>query len=89
MYIVPSRERGGKMTLTNAVIERLNNLIAEKGINQYKIYKDGGVARSTISQLLSGKRERIELQTLYEIISTMGITLQEFFSDPLFDEITD
>jgi predicted transcriptional regulator len=77
------------MTLLDAVRTRLANLIAEKGIKQYTLYKEGGIPRSTISQVLSGKKNKIELHTIYEMTATMGVTLKEFFDDPLFDDISD
>ena len=77
------------MTLLDAVRTRLAALIEEKGIKQYTLYKEGGIPRSTISQVLSGKKKKIELHTIYKMTSTMGVTLKEFFDDPIFDEVTD
>ena len=48
------------MTLLDAVRTRLAALIEEKGIKQYTLYKEGGIPRSTISQVLSGKKKKIE-----------------------------
>ena len=49
------------MTLLDAVRTRLAELIEEKGIKQYTLHKEGGIPRSTISQVLSGKKKKIEL----------------------------
>ena len=77
------------MKLTDAVRFRLRNIIEERGLTQYQIHKEGGIAKSTISQMLSGKKERIEIHTLYEITATIGITLKDFFDDPMFNDIED
>lgn len=77
------------MTLLDAVRTRLAELIEEKGIKQYTLHKEGGIPRSTISQVLSGKKKKIELHTIYEMTATMGVTLKEFFDDPIFDDISD
>ncbi len=60
-----------------------------KNFKQYDFYTKGGIAKSTVSQVLNGTRERIALKTIYEMLSTMGISLKEFFDDPIFDEISD
>ena len=77
------------MKLTDAVRFRLRNIIEERGLTQYQIHKEGGIAKSTISQMLSGKKERIEIHTLYEITATIGISLKDFFDDPMFNDIED
>ena len=77
------------MTLTEAVTKRLKDLMETRGFSLYKLHKEGGIAKSTLSQVLNGTRKRVELLTLYEILDTMGVTLGEFFSDPLFELVTD
>lgn len=77
------------MTLMEAVSDRLKRLQKEKGFTSYKIQKEGGVPRSTVGKLVSMKFKTVELDTLYQIVSTMGITIREFFDDPIFDNVTD
>lgn len=72
-----------------AVSDRLKRLQAEKGFTSYKIQKEGGVPRSTVGKLVSMKFKTVELDTLYQIVSTMGMTIREFFDDPIFDNVTD
>ena len=77
------------MTLMEAVSDRLKRLQKEKGFTSYKIQKEGGVPRSTVGKLVSMKFKTVELDTLYQIVSTMGISIREFFDDPIFDNVTD
>lgn len=77
------------MTLMEAVSDRLKRLQAEKGFTSYKIQKEGGVPRSTVGKLVSMKFKTVELDTLYQIVSTMGLTIREFFDDPIFDNVID
>ena len=72
-----------------AVSDRLKKLQKEKGFTSYKIQKEGGVPRSTVGKLVSMKFKTVELDTIYQIVSTMGITIREFFDDPIFDNVTD
>ena len=77
------------MTLAEAIKKRIWDLMKEKNFSQYDFYTKGGIAKSTASQVLNGTRERIAIKTVYEMISTMGVSLKEFFDDPIFDEVSD
>ncbi len=35
------------------------------------------------------KVKTVKVDTLYQIADTLGISLKEFFDDPLFDDISD
>ena len=77
------------MTLSEAVGKRVENLLVERKMTQYQLYKNGGIPRSTISVTVDGKYKTVKLDTIYQIVATLGITLKEFFDDPLFDEVED
>lgn len=77
------------MSLAEAIKIRIFALMKKKGFSQYDFYTKGGIAKSTVSQVLNGTRERVAVKTIYEMISTMGVSLKEFFDDPLFDDISD
>lgn len=77
------------MSLAEAIKIRIFALMKKKGFSQYDFYTKGGIAKSTVSQVLNGTKERVAVKTIYEMISTMGVSLKEFFDDPIFDDITD
>lgn len=77
------------MTIIEAVSRRMYDVMEEKGYTPYKMYKEGGVPKATISQVLNGTRKNVKITTIQEMASTMGMTLDEFFNDPIFKEITD
>ena len=77
------------MTLYDAVLQRLKQIMAEKNASLYTLNKEGGIPKSTLSQVLNKKQKKIKLDLLYDILSTMGVTLKEFFDDPIFEEVTD
>ena len=77
------------MKLYDAVLQRLKQIMAEKNASLYSLNKEGGIPKSTLSQVLNKKQSKIKLDLLYDILSTMGVTLQEFFTDPIFEEVTD
>ncbi len=73
------------MKLVEAIALRVKNILEDRGINQYYLHKNGGIPRSTISELINLKKKNVSIDTIYQICSTLEITLVEFFDDELFD----
>jgi transcriptional regulator with XRE-family HTH domain len=82
-------EEGMKMKLTEAIAQRVKFLLEDRGFSQYALFKLGGVPRSTVSDVVNNKKKRVSTETVYQICATLNITLQEFFNDPMFDNIDD
>ena len=55
------------MNLTEAVAKRVKEILKEKGMTQYALFKKTGVPQSTISTLLTGNVQTIKLCTIHEI----------------------
>ncbi len=77
------------MKLSEAVGKRVEKLLNERNMTQYKLSKEGGIPRSTISVTVDGKYNTVKLDTVYQIAATLGISLKDFFDDPLFDDVED
>lgn len=77
------------MKLVQAIGKRTETLLKERGIKAYSLYKNGGVPRSTVSDVLLVKKKRVSTDTVYQICATLGISLREFFNDPMFDDLED
>ncbi len=77
------------MKLVEAIGIRVSALLNEKEFTLYKLQKEGGVPRSTVSDIILVKKKRVSTDTVYQICATLGITLKEFFDDPVFNEVTD
>ncbi len=77
------------MTLTEAVGIRTQTLLEEKGWKQYDLFKEGGIPRATVSCVVRAKKGTIKIDTVYQIAVTLGKTLEEFFADPIFEQVTD
>lgn len=77
------------MSLAEAINTRMIALMKEKNFSQYDFYTKGGIAKATASQVLNGTRPRVAVKTLYEMCAAMGVTLKQFFDDPIFAEVTD
>lgn len=77
------------MKLIDAIIYRLHAIMEERGITPYYFYKEGGIAKSTISQVFNGKQQNISMKLLYDFVSTLNMSLKDFFDDSIFDNLLD
>lgn len=53
----------------------------------WTLYKKTGIPMPTLSAFMTGKRELLSLKTLLHICEGFNISLSEFFSDTLFDDV--
>ena len=77
------------MNLSKAISIRVKNLLKDKNMSQYELYKKGGIPSSTISDVVNNKKKRVSSVTVYQICSTLGLTLQEFYADKIFLDLDD
>ena len=55
------------MKLHEAISKRVKNLLNKKGMNQYALFKNGGISRSTISTLISSNIKNVSSDLIYQI----------------------
>lgn len=75
------------MQLSNAIRKRIKNLLEQNNMNLWDLYKRTGIPMSTLSTCMSGKRSLLTLKTLLHICEGFNISLAEFFSDSLFNDV--
>lgn len=75
------------MTLTDAVRQRIKNLLKENNMNLWSLYKATEVSASTLTYFVNQKRGLITLKTLLHICEGFNIELKDFFDDPLFKDV--
>lgn len=63
---------------------RLYELLSEKKMTLYKLYKNSGLDRDNVYNLVRGKNADVKLSTLEAICETIGISLEEFFRSKYF-----
>lgn len=73
------------MQLNEAVAERIKELCKENSLTQYQLYLKSGVPQSTLSTIMKCMYPSMKLRIIYEICEGLEISLEEFFSSPLFD----
>ncbi len=71
-----------------AVAQRTKELLNEIGKKPYYLYKEGGIPRSTISNVLNCNINKVSGELIYQISSVLQIKLKDFYDSPLFDEIS-
>ena len=74
------------MQLNEAIKLRLENLMKEKNISsKYEISCDAGLNPSLLTDFFRSRTLYPRIDILYLVCEAMGITLEEFFKDPMFN----
>ncbi len=74
------------MKLNEAVSKRLEELLAQRGMTKYRLFKQTGVPKSTIKGVINCVNPSVTLRIIHEMCQGFDISLTEFFDSPLFDE---
>lgn len=74
------------MQLNEAVSQRLAELLEQNKMTQYQLFIRSGVPKSTIGNVVNCAYDSVKLRVLHELCQGLGISLNEFFQSPLFDE---
>ena len=75
-----------KMQLNEAVRDRILELLQERNMTQYELFKRTGVSRATISGVVNCLYPSVKLRIVHEMCQGFGIGISEFFNSPLFNE---
>lgn len=74
------------MKLNEAVSQRLQELLRQKQMTQYKLFMKSGVPKSTIGNVINCSYDSVKLRIIHEMCQGLEISVSEFFASPLFDE---
>lgn len=74
------------MQLNTVVSKRLSDLLSERHMTQYQLYRKSGVPKSTIGNMINCSYDSAKLRIIYELCQGLGLDLCEFFESPLFEE---
>ena len=75
------------MTIGNAVRKRITDLCNENAITINKLSTISGITQSTLNNIISGRNNSATVSTIQKICDGLGITITEFFTSDLFDNI--
>lgn len=73
------------MNFNEAVATRLEEIMKEQNVTQYRLSALSGVAQSTIHYIRTGKTKSINLVAIYEMMDGLGLEIKDFFASSLFD----
>ena len=72
------------MSLAEAIALRVEQLLKENNLTQYKLSKLSGVSQTTISEIRSKKNKAPNLYVIYELAQGFNFSLFEFFNCDYF-----
>ncbi len=75
------------MSVKDAVAERFDSLCKERGIRLNELANVSGVTPSTVYSMMDRRRRDISVITVKKLCDGLEMTLGEFFSTPVFDEL--
>lgn len=75
------------MQLAEATRKRILNLLKQNNMKPYELSKAAGIALPTLSDFMKNDTKNLRMDTVLHICEGFNITLVEFFSDSLFDDV--
>ena len=72
--------------VSKAVGKRILDLCNENGYSVNHLSELSGITQSTVSDIVTGKSKNIGVITITKLCEGLCITLEEFFTDPLFEK---
>ncbi|MBO5247839.1 MAG: helix-turn-helix transcriptional regulator [Clostridia bacterium] len=75
------------MNIGEAVKMRILKLCQERSITVNKLSTISGITQSTLSNIIGGRNNSTTVSTVKKICDGLGISVVEFFSDSLFEEL--
>lgn len=75
------------MTVKEATVCRFQEIMAQRGIRPNELANLSGVTPSTVYSMLDEKRKELSINTIKKLCDGLEITLGEFFSAEVFDNL--
>lgn len=73
------------MTISQAVAQRIKELLQNKKLTQYKLAQKACLSHDTIKSIMKGKAKGVNLKTIISIADGFDISAKEFLDSELFD----
>lgn len=75
------------MDISEAVVLRLNELCAQRGITINRLAILSAVTQSTVSDFMRGSTKNIGIVTLKKLVDGLDLTITEFFDTDVFRQL--
>ena len=75
------------MTVKEAVVARFEQIMKDRNMRANELAVRAGVTPSTVYSMLDGRRTELSINVIKKLCDGLDMTLGEFFSVSLFDEL--
>ena len=75
------------MTVKEAVVARFLEILSQRNMRPNELATRSGVTPSTVYSMLDARRREVSINLVKKLCDGLDMTLSEFFSVPLFDEL--
>jgi len=75
------------VTIGTAVRERILQLCDAHEISINRLCTISGVTQSTINNVISRRNKSVTVSTIKKLCDGLNISIQDFFNDPLFENL--
>lgn len=75
------------MTITEAVVKRIYELVDERQLTINRISTISGITQSTVSDIVNGATMNVKIATIKKLCDGLDISVRQFFDSPLFDDL--
>lgn len=75
------------MSVKEAVAQRFRNICEERNIKPNELANRAGVTPSSVYSMLDPRRKEVSVNLVKKLCDGLDMTLGEFFSTPIFDEL--
>ena len=76
--------RGYKVTVNDAVVKRIRELLVKKKMTQYRLEQLSGIQHGHMQWIMSGKSKTVTLSTVLLLANGFGMTVVEFLDNDTF-----
>ncbi len=73
------------MTLNKAFALRISDILIKKNMSKYQLEKKSGISHSALRYIFNEVNTDVKFSTIAKVVDALGITLDEFFKDSIFD----
>ena len=75
------------MSVKQAVADRFQEICKQRNIKPNELANRSGVTPSSVYSMLDPRRKEVSINLIKKLCDGLEITLGEFFSTPLFDDL--
>ena len=72
------------MNVCEATAKRINQLLKEKGMTQYRLEQKSGILHGSMACIMNGRNKTVTLSTIYMLARGFDMSIIEFLNNEIF-----